>query len=713
MNSDKRKSSTNQQENGNVKTYVRFRPNNQAEVDLNMNGLGYNAIEIINSQSVKIVNDTQVYMLDKIFPFESTQENIYQEIAVQVVNDVLIGYNGTIFAYGVSGSGKSFTMFGNIDDQKQQGIIPRMCDQLFDYVNNDETDAEYIIKCSMLEIYKENLHDSLNIIQDEKVELKIKENPQKGIFIQGLTQKLIQDENELIDVINFGYNNRQTRSTKLNEYSSRSHTIFMVQICQKFPNGAEKNGKLNLIDLAGCEKVSKSGVVGEGLEEAIKINLSLTCLGKVIHSLTTGQEHIPYRDSKLTRILQESLGGNYKTSLIVTCSMHSKFIDDTISSLKFATRAKTIKNHFKVNFTHSAESLKQTIELLKQELVQYKSIYQNFRKVVGDIRVDLDQIPSQAKCNKIENIKSELDALLEIQNKISLISSQVGNSQITPVNIQGSGLGSDLGLQDNGFFRMGGDLLQAKLKIKEDIINTQKQNITDLEEKYKQLEIEFLQSKQQSIIIQNQLSEALNEKNSLYTLHSKEVNKNSFNKFQLEILQKQIQKLIDQIYKLEQSNQQLLNEKKNLCDQKFDDLLKTKLNLSEIKLADYFNNNMKLNFSAINTDIQKVRNFSLDVIDDNVLVDDNDGNNSETYSLKQFEENNDKLIKSFEYNQNAENIKKLLEFPQKIEEAMSKEQISPEFFTYSKLKFTKDVKRFRMEVYCTYKKNIGYLIYRS
>ncbi|EGR29614.1 kinesin motor domain protein [Ichthyophthirius multifiliis] len=241
---------------------------------------------------------------------------LYEEIAQEVVNDVLIGYNGTIFAYGVSGSGKSHTMFGNMYNPEQYGIIPRMSNQLFGKIQNQtELDIEYTIKCSMLEIYKENLHDSLNL--EVKHELKIKETPQKGIYVQGLSEKIIKNEQELVQIIEYGYSNRQTRATRLNEYSSRSHTIFMVQITQKLINGTKKIGKLNLIDLAGCEKVSKSGAVGEGLEETIKINLSLSCLAKVIYSLTSNQDHIPYRDSKLTRILQESLGGNYKVQQIL------------------------------------------------------------------------------------------------------------------------------------------------------------------------------------------------------------------------------------------------------------------------------------------------------------------------------------------------------------------------------------------------------------
>ena len=139
----------------------------------------------------------------------------------------------------------------------------------------------------------------------------------------------------------------------MNKFSSRSHTIFKIAIEQIFPNDTQKKGILNLIDLAGSEKVSKTRVVGEKLEEACKINLSLSCLGNVIHALTSNCDHVPYRDSKLTRLLQESLGGNFKTSLIITCSPHSANTKETISTMKFARRAKSIKNHIKMNIKKS------------------------------------------------------------------------------------------------------------------------------------------------------------------------------------------------------------------------------------------------------------------------------------------------------------------------------------------------------------------------
>ena len=166
----------------------------------------------------------------------------------------------------------------------------------------------------------------------------------------------------------------------MNNYSSRSHSLFIMEIVQKFPSEAEKRGRLNLVDLAGSEKVGKTGVTGETLEEAKKINLSLSCLGNVIHALTSNYEHIPYRDSKLTRILQESLGGNYKTALIVAASPHSSNREESITTLKFASRAKTIKNRYKMNIQNSPEALMSVIESLKVELEDCKSELSKFKE---------------------------------------------------------------------------------------------------------------------------------------------------------------------------------------------------------------------------------------------------------------------------------------------------------------------------------------------
>ncbi|EGR31104.1 kinesin motor domain protein, partial [Ichthyophthirius multifiliis] len=362
--------------------------------------MGQNVIEFINEKTINIVNENHTYTLDKIYTPDTSQEDIFQQIAEVLIKDFLQGYNGTIFTYGVTGSGKTHTMFGNINDEYQKGIIPRMSDFLIHQVDQLNDQIEFIVKCSMLEIYKEVLYDSLSL--EKNIDLKIKETP-KGIIVQGLSQKIITDAKDIMKIIEYGYNTKQTRTTRLNEYSSRSHTIFIVEITQRLANESEKVGRLNLIDLAGCEKVSKSETVGDGLEEAIKINLSLTCLEKVIHSLTNNQVHIPYKDSKLTRILQESLGGNYKTSLIVTCSMHSRFLHETISSLMFANRAKTIKNQCKINVKQSAESIKQAMEELQTEIKTIKNLMFQIQNNILEARADLDLLPLQGneKLNKI------------------------------------------------------------------------------------------------------------------------------------------------------------------------------------------------------------------------------------------------------------------------------------------------------------------------
>jgi hypothetical protein len=200
--------------------------------------------------------------------------------------------------------------------------------------------------------------------------LKVKESPVRGIYVEGLSEVYIDSIESFLSYVQLSQDQRIVAGTRLNQASSRSHAILILEVTQTFQNeNISKKGTLNLVDLAGSEKVSKTGAVGETLEEAKKINLSLSALGNVIHSLTSpDKSHIPYRDSKLTRILQESLGGNYKTSLIVTCSPHSYNMEESISTLKFAQRAKTIKNKAKMNIKLSYEELQKIIDSLRTQL---------------------------------------------------------------------------------------------------------------------------------------------------------------------------------------------------------------------------------------------------------------------------------------------------------------------------------------------------------
>jgi hypothetical protein len=217
----------------------------------------------------------------------------------------------------------------------------------------------------MLEIYKETLRD---LLTPEGSDLRIKEDPHKGIYVQGLTEVFVTSEEEMLEVIAIGEQMRTVSATKCNAVSSRSHQLFFLEVKQRFPNDSEKRGILNLVDLAGSEKINHSGVTGNNLQEAKKINLSLSALGNVIHSLMVGAEHIPYRDSKLTRLLQESLGGNYKTTLLVALSPSSRHFDETFSSLKFAQRAKHIKTKASINLKSSPETYQLIIDQLTEEL---------------------------------------------------------------------------------------------------------------------------------------------------------------------------------------------------------------------------------------------------------------------------------------------------------------------------------------------------------
>lgn len=233
-------------------------------------------------------------------------------------------------------------------DEKSRGIIPRMVTHLFDAIGEASDDIEFTVKVSMVEIYMEKIRD---LVDPAKTNLKIQQEPKKGIYIQDVTETYVTDPTEVYDVMQIGNENRSIGVTDMNAASSRSHSVFILTVhAENAQDMTAKTGKLYLVDLAGSEKIEKTGAKGQTLEEAKMINTSLSTLGLVINNLTDGKStHIPYRDSKLTRILQESLGGNSRTALIITCSPAKYNEEETISTLKFGARAKKIKNKPKVN----------------------------------------------------------------------------------------------------------------------------------------------------------------------------------------------------------------------------------------------------------------------------------------------------------------------------------------------------------------------------
>ncbi|KAJ3344743.1 hypothetical protein HDU91_000128, partial [Kappamyces sp. JEL0680] len=280
---------------------------------------------------------------------------------------VMKGYNGTIFAYGQTGAGKTHTMMGDVESPSLKGLTPRIVERIFDMIVNSSSDLEFTVKVSFMEIYMERVRDLLQPANDN---LPVHEDKLKGVYVKGLLEVFVGSVDEVYDVMRRGQLTRAVGSTSMNAESSRSHSIFMIHITQKSTlTGSTKTGKLSLVDLAGSEKAGKTGATGQTLEEAKKINKSLSALGMVINSLTDGRSmHVPYRDSKLTRILQESLGGNSRTTLIINCSPSSFNEQETVSTLRFGVRAKSIKNNAKINTELSSVELKTMLKEAKRNV---------------------------------------------------------------------------------------------------------------------------------------------------------------------------------------------------------------------------------------------------------------------------------------------------------------------------------------------------------
>jgi chromosome segregation ATPase len=288
------------------------------------------------------------YDYDQVFHTAAKNVEVYDRVAKNIVLSTMEGKNGTIFAYGQTSSGKTHTMMGN---ETELGVIPLAIHEIFEHIDQSE-ETQFCIRVSTMEIYNETISD---LLDSTKTNCKIKENYSGDVFVDNLTEKPVSTPEEMMAIMTTGLGARQVASTKMNDTSSRSHTIFRVVVESKRhddPDGAVRSACLNLVDLAGSERVRNTGAAGERLKEAGNINKSLLTLGSVIQKLSEGTKdssHIPYRDSKLTRILQNSLGGNARTAMICAVTPSAQHSEETISSLKFASRAANITNDATVN----------------------------------------------------------------------------------------------------------------------------------------------------------------------------------------------------------------------------------------------------------------------------------------------------------------------------------------------------------------------------
>ncbi|XP_073211760.1 kinesin-like protein KIF3A isoform X2 [Lepidochelys kempii] len=367
----------------NVKVVVRCRPFNEREKVMCYK-MAVNVDEMRGTITVHKTDSSneppKTFTFDTVFGPESKQLDVYNLTARPIIDSVLEGYNGTIFAYGQTGTGKTFTMEGVRAVPELRGIIPNSFAHIFGHIAKAEGDTRFLVRVSYLEIYNEEVRDLLG--KDQTQRLEVKERPDVGVYIKDLSAYVVNNADDMDRIMTLGHKNRSVGATNMNEHSSRSHAIFTITIeCSE--KGVDGNmhvrmGKLHLVDLAGSERQTKTGATGQRLKEATKINLSLSTLGNVISALVDGKStHVPYRNSKLTRLLQDSLGGNSKTMMCANIGPADYNYDETISTLRYANRAKNIKNKARINEDPKDALLRQfqkEIEELKKKLEEGEEI---------------------------------------------------------------------------------------------------------------------------------------------------------------------------------------------------------------------------------------------------------------------------------------------------------------------------------------------------
>ncbi|XP_060756438.1 kinesin-like protein KIF13A isoform X5 [Neoarius graeffei] len=447
-----------------VKVAVRVRPMNRREIELSTKCV----VEMEENQTIlqpppsntkgESRKQPKVFAFDHCFwsmdesniPKYAGQEVVFRCLGEGILENAFQGYNACIFAYGQTGSGKSYSMMGSVD---QPGLIPRLCCSLFERVGREQSDSHtFKVEVSYMEIYNEKVRDLLDP-KGSRQSLKVREHKVLGPYVDGLSQLAVTSFQDIECVMSEGNKSRTVAATNMNEESSRSHAVFSIIITQTLydlqsGNSGEKVSKVSLVDLAGSERVSKTGAAGERLKEGSNINRSLTTLGCVISALadqSAGKgknKFVPYRDSVLTWLLKDNLGGNSKTAMIATVSPAADNYEETLSTLRYADRAKRIVNHAVVNEDPNARiirELREEVEKLREQLTQAESLkapelqekLQESEKLIQEMTVTWEE-----KLRKTEEIAQERQKQLESMG-ISLESSgiKVGEDKCFLVNL--------------------------------------------------------------------------------------------------------------------------------------------------------------------------------------------------------------------------------------------------------------------------------------
>ncbi|XP_040947146.1 kinesin-like protein KIN-5B isoform X2 [Gossypium hirsutum] len=416
----------------NVQVLLRCRPLSEDEQKMNASRvISCNELkrEVTVSQNVANKQVDRVFTFDKVFGPKAQQRTIYDQAIAPIVNEVLDGFNCTVFAYGQTGTGKTYTMEGGMrnkggDLPAEAGVIPRAVRQIFDTL--EAQNADYSMKVTFLELYNEEITDLLapeessRYAEDrQRKPISLMEDGKGCVIVRGLEEEAVYSANEIYTLLERGAAKRRTADTLLNKRSSRSHSVFSITVhIKESAVGDEeliKCGKLNLVDLAGSENISRSGAREGRAREAGEINKSLLTLGRVISALVEHSAHIPYRDSKLTRLLRDSLGGKTKTCIIATISPSAHSLEETLSTLDYAYRAKNIKNRPEANQKMS-------------KAVLLKDLYLEIERMKEDVRAARDKngvyIPHERFVQEEAEKKARMEKIEQLENDLNLSEKQ-------------------------------------------------------------------------------------------------------------------------------------------------------------------------------------------------------------------------------------------------------------------------------------------------
>ncbi|KAJ8899958.1 hypothetical protein K2173_019663 [Erythroxylum novogranatense] len=441
----------------NVQVLLRCRPLSDDEQRMNVPkaiSCNEHKREVTAFQSVANKQIDKVFTFDKVFGPKAQQRSIYDQAIAPIVNEVLDGFNCTVFAYGQTGTGKTYTMEGGMrnkggDLPAEAGVIPRAVRQIFDTL--EAQNADYSMKVTFLELYNEEItdllakEDSTRSIDDrQKKPISLMEDGKGCVVVRGLEEEAVYSANDIYSLLERGSAKRRTADTLLNKRSSRSHSVFSITIHVKEAAVGDEDlikcGKLNLVDLAGSENICRSGAREGRAREAGEINKSLLTLGRVINALVEHSTHIPYRDSKLTRLLRDSLGGKTKTCIIATISPSAHSLEETLSTLDYAYRAKNIKNKPEANQKMS-------------KAVLLKDLYLEIERMKEDVRAARERsgvyVPHDRFVQEEAEKKARLEKIDQLENDLNFSEKEVERFRELYISEQEQKLDVENELQDS------------------------------------------------------------------------------------------------------------------------------------------------------------------------------------------------------------------------------------------------------------------------